>query len=170
MREGELISSLGRQITGDGPLTNLTEGGVQEVRTEETNQRISASLKQYYRDHPERLKELCEQRRKWEEDNPEEAKKVFSEGGKKAIGSLISWMHKSPEGLVERNKKHSEFMKEWHQNNREKTKEVASKEKREIQDARASPNTWQRRQGGMLLKKLPLGKSVWRSLNLGLWT
>ena len=130
VREKELIKSIGRIIDGTGPLTNLTEGGEKEMTTisQESREQISNSLKKYYAENPEALKKMSEEGKK-QFSTPEsrERQRLNAIKGDN-IQHLRKWeANLSQEDLEKKWAEHSDRMKVWHINNREKTKEIAAK-------------------------------------------
>lgn len=130
-REKELINSLGRKTTGNGPLTNITEGGEKEMATvsEETRKKISETLKEYYRDHPEALEAMSE-RGKVQFSSEEERERMRRQNAvNKNHEYLARWRKENPDGHAENGKVHSEWLKEWHstEEGKEITKQAAEK-------------------------------------------
>lgn len=127
-REMELIASIGRKIDGKGPLTNISEGGEKEGTPEEVNRKISKTLKQYYKDNPHVLKEMSERQANYFEENPIARENAKKNAIKNEIHkNLAKWKEENPEKIIERGKCHREYMKKWHKENQDKTKEISSK-------------------------------------------
>lgn len=132
LREKELIRSLGRKSTGDGPLTNLTDGGEKEMASVGvvTKALISDSLKQYYLENPEALEKMSE--RATQQFSRPEARETARQNSIKnnSAGHIINWLKTSdPKVLEEKWERHSGEMKEWHatENGKEVTKKAAIK-------------------------------------------
>ena len=130
-REKELIALLGRKIKGDGLLTNISEGGESEILPEESREKISESLKEYYALNPDKLEEMRERNRQYAIDHPE----LADVHRKRAIdndyaSNIKKWLNTVDEGVLKKKfADHGEFMKEWHasEEGKEKTKIVAAK-------------------------------------------
>ena len=137
-RETELIRSIGKKSTGEGPLVNLTDGGEREMTTvsEETREQISQSLKEYYQQNPDKIQEMSERNKKWFEDHPEAIDAVKANNEKnKNHEHIINWLATADKEVLEQKyEKHSEYLKEWHQTEegKETTKKAAIKRNEKI--------------------------------------
>lgn len=102
-REMELIATLGRKWKDEGVLTNITEGGEKEGGiSEETRERISESLKLYFKNNPEALQKMSE-RAKEQFSNPEVRARLRD----KAIQNeyhkpLVKWIKDNPDAVKEK--------------------------------------------------------------------
>lgn len=130
--EKSLIAMIGRKVTGDGPLTNLLEGGEKKIASlpGDVRERISDSLKAYYLNNPEKLQEMSDRAAEYF-SNPENRERARQNSTENNTAEYIrNWLATvDPEVLAEKHEKHSEFMKEWHSTDegKEKTKQAASK-------------------------------------------
>jgi hypothetical protein len=124
-REMELIAFIGRRTEGTGSLTNITEGGEKEATTLITRQKISATLKEYFK-NPEVLKANSERGIKYYKDHPE-AVEIHRKSAIKNNTSenLARWRREKPEELVAKMAKHSDEMKKWYIDNPEDAKKMA---------------------------------------------
>lgn len=137
-REKELIQILGRKITKDGFLTNLTEGGEKEMTTasDETRELISSNLKKYY-SNIDLCKEMSERNKKYFEDHPEARERARENSIKNNNAEYIrKWLKETDTEVLEAKfENHSKFMKEWHATEEGKavTKLVAAKRNAKVQ-------------------------------------
>lgn len=130
MREKELIQSTGRKIFGEGPLSNITEGGEKEIAAlpDEVKYRISESLKQYFLNNPNAMENLKQQGAEFWIDNDEareEARRRAIEN--KSHEFIIKWREKNPEEFNQNCKQHSEFMKQWYADNSDEAQALAER-------------------------------------------
>lgn len=128
-RETELIARIGRKVDGTGPLTNLTYGSERQVGavTEEAKAKISASLKQYYAEHPEAVKVMAERGKKQFAD-PERREQARQDSLKLETGKkLMEWRRANPDNERKRANAHGEAMKQWYKDHPEETQAIIDK-------------------------------------------
>ncbi len=124
-REIELIASIGRQIMGTGPLTNITEGGEGDRQPEEVRQKISSTLKKYFSEHPEARESCSDVARKVWNENPQ-VRSAFIENHTKDRGDCVAqWMKDHPGESEKARAKQSESLKSWYNENEQAAKELA---------------------------------------------
>ncbi len=126
-REVKLIATIGRRITGEGPLANISEGGEGYNKSPETIQQISDGLKKYYATHPEAIQKMSESGKKRFE-NPEareHARQVSIQNN--SAQHIIKWLKEKPEEMLEKMSHHGERMKTWYAQNPEEAEALAGR-------------------------------------------
>lgn len=134
-KEIEIISQIGRSDLGNGPLVNRTGGGegwgrgIPQQFSVETRKKISNTLKEYYVQNPEARKARDQKASQHYKDNPESverARRNFIKNDVKA--AYLRWLEEKPEEAQKVWDDHSQYMKEWRENNPERVKELRERQ------------------------------------------
>lgn len=103
-REMELIATLGRKWKDDwGVLTNITEGGEKEGGiSDETKEKISQSLKEYYKNNPDAVAKMAQRNR--EIFSSEEVRERCRNNAVKneSHKNIIKWIEENPDAVKDK--------------------------------------------------------------------
>lgn len=101
---------------------NLLKGGNTNCPLEETKEKISLSLKKYYKEHPEKIQELKEKNKKY--FNTEENKQKCKERSLKVYKERPEIKEKIRKTVIENYKKHPEILEKLKKYSRKDIKKV----------------------------------------------